>query len=94
MKASSVVISNRLHGLILASFADVPVLPFTDRSKVAAFARDTGVPHAIESLDRLNPDMLGAVIRDRETVLAALRRFKAENDQRHFAPVVPTDARP
>jgi polysaccharide pyruvyl transferase WcaK-like protein len=51
LKASALVITNRLHCLIFSLFAGVAVLPVTNRQKVAAIVRDAGILHGVSRLE-------------------------------------------
>jgi polysaccharide pyruvyl transferase WcaK-like protein len=75
-KVARVVVTNRLHGLILAGLAGAPVLPVCDRKKAEAYAIETGVPHAARDLDAVEPELVEAVARDREAVLACTARYR------------------
>jgi hypothetical protein len=43
-RACSLVVTNRLHGLILGSLAGAPLLPVTDRKKALTFVKDADMP--------------------------------------------------
>ncbi|MGB3167692.1 MAG: polysaccharide pyruvyl transferase family protein [Alteraurantiacibacter sp.] len=76
LKASSLVVTNRLHCLILGSIAECTLLPITDRQKSEAFARDSGVPHAIARLGDLDPARAQAVITDGAAQRSSVTAFR------------------
>lgn len=74
--AASLLVTNRLHGLILGSFTETPMLPVADRKKSEAFARDAGVPHAAPSIADVTADLIARTIADRDAVLARTAAYR------------------
>jgi polysaccharide pyruvyl transferase WcaK-like protein len=77
LKASSLVVTNRLHGLILGCLADTPLLPVTDRKKSEAFVSDARMPHSAPTIGAISDDLLERCMGDRRSVLDAMRRYKS-----------------
>jgi polysaccharide pyruvyl transferase WcaK-like protein len=75
MKASSLVVANRLHGLIFGCFARTPLLPVIDRTKVAAFVKDAGMPHSAAGLHALTPELLNRSMGDRDAILERMSSY-------------------
>jgi polysaccharide pyruvyl transferase WcaK-like protein len=64
LKASSLIVTNRLHCLILGSFAGTPVLPVADRTKSAAFVRDAEMRRYVHRVDALTSGILVSRLAD------------------------------
>ncbi|MFP5077244.1 polysaccharide pyruvyl transferase family protein [Rhizobium sp. YIM 134829] len=77
IEASELVITNRLHGLILSSFAPKPVIPLTDRPKVKAVTRDAGLPVSLDTLVDLSADRLARARAEAAEIAAVLGRYRA-----------------
>lgn len=88
MKNSALVVSNRLHGLIMGSFAGVPLLPMTNRSKVEAFAHDIGSPFAVSSIGDLSEELIAQALSSAGKILNGIDIFRALNAKRIDAPAV------
>lgn len=89
IEASELVVTNRLHGLILSSFAPKPVIPLTDRPKVKAVTRDAALPVSIDSLDRLTAETLTRARADAKDMVTALGRYRAAALQTTWSPFGP-----
>jgi polysaccharide pyruvyl transferase WcaK-like protein len=89
-KASSLIVTNRLHGLILGSIARVPLLPVTDRKKSLAFARDAEMPHHVSTATDLTRDLLEKAMSDKELVLRQMRSYQELCRSQPNSPVTPT----
>lgn len=87
MKASALVVTNRLHGLIFGSFTETPLLPLTDRRKTRAFADDARVPLRVESLPRLDRKFVDRTIGAREEILAAVGEYRDRAGQALRSPL-------
>lgn len=74
-KASSLVITNRLHGLILGSLAETPLLPVTDRKKPEAFVIDARMPHHAKTPEEISSDLLQNVDADRDQILRKMADY-------------------
>lgn len=74
-QTASLVVTNRLHALILCSLSDVPVLPLTNREKSKAFAIDADLPLSCETAAEVTIETVEASINSREETLAKLRAF-------------------
>lgn len=74
--AASLLVTNRLHGLILGSFTETPMLPVADRKKSEAFAQDAGMPHAAATIEDVTADLIARTIADRDLVLARTAAYR------------------
>lgn len=92
MKASDVVITNRLHGLILASFAGVPVLPLTDRSKVLAVVEDANLPLQIPSLSSLTSEIIRECIDRRTEIVGKIAEYQVQALAKRRSPIMDENA--
>ncbi|TCU21217.1 polysaccharide pyruvyl transferase WcaK-like protein [Rhizobium azibense] len=88
MKASDVVITNRLHGLILASFAGVPVLPLTDRSKVLAVVNDAALPLKISNLAYLNVEIVKEAVERRAEIVSKIADYRDRAQSKLRSPIL------
>lgn len=86
LKQSAVVVTDRLHCLILGTFAECTLFPVGDRKKAEAFIRDTGTPHHVATMEGIMPDRLEAAISDRDAVLAAIRDYRDSAANRDTTP--------
>jgi polysaccharide pyruvyl transferase WcaK-like protein len=77
MKASSLVVTNRLHGLILASIAGTPLLPVTNRSKAKSFVTDAEIPYSLGAITEINLGILDRCHRERHKITEKVRTYKA-----------------
>jgi hypothetical protein len=89
-RASSLIVTNRLHGLILGSIARVPLLPVTDRKKSLAFARDAKMPHHVPAVTDVTRDLLEKALSDKELVLRQMRTYQELCRSQPNSPVTPT----
>lgn len=87
MKASDVVITNRLHGLILASFAGVPILPLTDRSKVLAVVNDAALPLKISNLEHLNVEVVKEAVDRRAEIVSKIADYRDRAQSKLRSPI-------
>lgn len=87
MKASDVVITNRLHGFILASFASVPVLPLTDRSKVLAVVNDAALPLKISNLEALNAEIVKETVDRRAEIVGRIADYRDRAQSKLRSPI-------
>jgi polysaccharide pyruvyl transferase WcaK-like protein len=63
-KASSMVVTNRLHCMIFTFFAGVPLVPLLNREKVVGVFRDAELPHALDHAAGLTPAKVAECLRD------------------------------
>jgi polysaccharide pyruvyl transferase WcaK-like protein len=73
--SSSLVITNRLHALILCSMCEVTVLPVTNREKSKAFALDVGLNRSCASASQFNVESADKCLSEAEDIQAKLRSF-------------------
>lgn len=88
-RASSVIVTNRLHGLILGSLAQVPLLPVTDRKKSLAFARDAAMPHHVPAATDVTPALLEKTLNDKDRVLHQMRMYQELCRSQPNSPITP-----
>jgi polysaccharide pyruvyl transferase WcaK-like protein len=88
LKASSLVVTNRLHGLILGSFAKTPLLPVADRQKVEAFALDAAMPHSLAGLHLLDRDRLERCLSDRDLILERMAEYQKRTRTEALSPLM------
>lgn len=86
-KASSLVVTNRLHGLILGSLAEAPLLPVSDRKKSLAFARDAEMPHAAPTVMDVSHSLLEITKADRTVVLQKMKHYADFSLTKPYCPV-------
>ena len=72
----ALVVSNRLHGLILGSLADALLLPIGARKKSEAFARDAGMPVTFNTLATVDAAGIDSCLSHRSEALAAMRAYR------------------
>lgn len=88
MKASGLVVTNRLHGYILNSFTSVPVLPLTDRSKVKAVVTDASLPLRLERLTDLDGSKVDKVRARKDEILSLSMAYRDAALGKQRAPAV------
>jgi polysaccharide pyruvyl transferase WcaK-like protein len=88
MKASRLIISNRLHGLILGSFCGVPLLPVTDRGKVASFVTDNASPVFARDPGGIGAPLLAEGLARRDEILRRLAAYQLKTSSMAMAPVL------
>ena len=91
LKASSLVVTNRLHGAILGCFAKTPLLPVADRKKVEAFAVDAGLPHSAAGIRSLTGELIRQCLIDREVILERMARYSSRSRREALTPLVPAE---
>lgn len=87
MSSCSAIITNRLHGLILASFTRACVIPLIDRSKVRGVSRDALLPSSIERLGELTADQIAASMRQRDEAVERLKSYRMKAQQSQWSPI-------
>jgi polysaccharide pyruvyl transferase WcaK-like protein len=85
-KASSLVVTNRLHGLILGSLAETTLLPVTDRKKPEAFVIDAEMPYHVKSPELINSDLLEKVDGDRNLIKKRMAEYHKKATSLHTGP--------
>jgi polysaccharide pyruvyl transferase WcaK-like protein len=86
LKASALLITNRLHGIIFAALAGTPVLVVTNRQKTKAFAADAGLPMSIGSIAAVTPDIVAECLSRRVEILDAMQRYLAAARRKTVSP--------
>ncbi|MDB5525431.1 MAG: polysaccharide pyruvyl transferase family protein [Rhizobium sp.] len=87
LKTSSVIVTNRLHALILGSFGDAALLPLTDRKKSEAFTRDAGLPYSAPNAEGVSVELINQVKADRGVILEKARAYRERSRGELFHPV-------
>lgn len=88
-KVSSLVITNRLHGLILGSLAETALLPVADRKKPEAFVADAEMPHYVKSPELINSELLQKVDADRTLIIQRMADYRNKAALLHTGPFTP-----
>jgi polysaccharide pyruvyl transferase WcaK-like protein len=86
MKSSSLVVTNRLHGLILGSLAGTPLLPVTNRSKAKAFVIDADMPYSLASITEINADVLDRCQALKNQIVEKVLAYKTRMLNAPYAP--------
>lgn len=76
LKQSSLIVTDRLHCLILSTFAETPVFPVSDRQKSEAFVQDAGITHYAKTMDEVSPEAIELAIADRKRIITAMRLYR------------------
>jgi polysaccharide pyruvyl transferase WcaK-like protein len=87
IKASSLVVTNRLHGLIMSSLAGTAVLPVTDRKKAEAFAIESQVPYSATGVSALTAGLLEEGLINRERILQKMAQYRSWIAEKARSPV-------
>lgn len=86
LKQSAIVVTDRLHCLILGTFAECTLFPVADRKKAEAFIHDSGVPHYSVDMKGVTAQALDIAITDREVILEKMRNYRDSAVKRDTAP--------
>ena len=89
IKASSLLVTNRLHGLIFGSLANTPLLPVANRKKAQAFVRDTQVPHSVSSPLELSRALLEICLADRDMIIKKVKGYQERALNAAHGPILP-----
>lgn len=87
IKACSLLVTNRLHGLIFGCLSAAAVLPVTDRQKSLAFSSDSGIPFATSSIGSMTPGLIDDCLAKRSQIIAKLRCYASSMQQRAMSPL-------
>lgn len=90
MKSGSLVVTNRLHGLILGSLAGTPLLPVTNRSKAKAFVIDADMPYSLASITEINSDLLDRCQAHGDQIVEKVLAYKTRMLNAPYAPQLRT----
>lgn len=85
-KACSLIITNRLHGLILGTLAETPLLLVANRKKPEAFVSDVNIPHHVKRMSELNNNLLNKVDADRSLILQRIEEFRKKSSYLSSSP--------
>jgi hypothetical protein len=86
IKASSLLVTNRLHGLIFACLARSAALPITDRQKSRAFAADAAIPWSAASLAALSPTIMAECLSGSNRIVEAMDGYRLAALSRMLSP--------
>lgn len=76
LRSARLVLTNRLHCLILGTFTDTPLVPIADREKSAAFVRDVNMPHHFRHLSEIEPELVERAYLDRDTIVRRMHAYR------------------
>jgi polysaccharide pyruvyl transferase WcaK-like protein len=85
-RASGLVITNRLHGLILGSIAGVSLLPVADRKKSLAFVRDADMPCHATSSRGISTGLIDEARANSKLILSRIRTYIDHCQQQLLSP--------
>jgi len=88
-KACKLIVTNRLHGLILGSLAETPLLPVTTRKKSLAFARDANIPHSAATVADITTALIEKARKDHRLILENMNRYADECRSKPHSPAAP-----
>lgn len=74
-RSAALVVTNRLHCMIFAFFADAPLIPLLNREKVGGVFRDTGLPYALSHASELTPEKVAEWTKDGERIRCKMRTY-------------------
>ena len=74
-RASSLVITNRLHCMIFTFFADVPLLPLVNREKIIGIFRDAALPYSLSGMQKCTPEKISECLAEPEAILGKMRKY-------------------
>jgi polysaccharide pyruvyl transferase WcaK-like protein len=63
-KSSALVVTNRLHGMILGALSGARLLPVADREKIRAFVGDAGMSNVVGTIEQITPASVAAAQHD------------------------------
>lgn len=88
LRQSSIVVTNRLHCLILGTFAECTLFPVADREKSKAFVRDTQLSHYANCVDEISNEALEAAIHDRDQIVGLMRAYREASAECATSPII------
>lgn len=86
-KASKLIVTNRLHGLILGSLAQTALLPVTTRKKSLAFTRDAKIPHFATTVADITSALIENARKDHLLILENMNCYANECRRKPHSPV-------
>lgn len=87
LKACSLLVTNRLHGLIFGSLAGIPLLPVADRAKSAAFAKDAQMPFVAPRISSLNGALVEQCLTERDAILKRVGQYGNRLRKTSYSPL-------
>jgi Uncharacterized conserved protein len=89
LKASSLVVTNRLHAIVFSSFGDAAVLPVADRAKAAALATDMGITQTVPDVASATPRIVRATLANRASISGAMHQYRRGSRTEIWSPFHP-----
>lgn len=86
LKASSLIVTNRLHAMIFSCFGNTAILPISDRAKAGALAEDMGLIDVAHSIEEISPDRVRKAIANRELTIKIMHAYRAQSQNEMLAP--------
>lgn len=86
LKASALVVTNRLHAIVFSSFGDAAVLPVANRAKAAALATDMGLPHMVPDVISTTPQIVRRALSDRALINGAMHQYRKRSREQIWSP--------
>lgn len=75
LKSSSLLVTNRLHGMILGSLAGAPLLVVTNREKAKSFVEDAQLPLSAQRIFDVTEDLLAKSLAQRQVLLDSVKTY-------------------
>lgn len=76
LKSTAIVVTDRLHCLILGTFAECTLFPVTDRKKAEAFVRDTNILHYCARIEDITCQQLDEAMANRADTLHKMQQYR------------------
>lgn len=86
-KASSLVVTNRLHGLILSTLAEAPLLPVTTRKKSLAFVHDANMPYFANNIPSVTLELIEKTKSSADLVVQRASAYRDSSNSIIHSPV-------
>lgn len=86
LKASNLIVTNRLHAMIFSCFGNTAILPISDRAKAGALAKDIGLIDVAGSIEEITPDRVAKAIANRDTTIKIMQAYLAQSQNEMLAP--------
>lgn len=86
-KSSSLIVTNRLHGTILGSLANTPLLVVTNRGKAKSFVEDARLPLSAPRISDVTMNLLGRCLGESQLLLNSAKAYQDRIRDRPRSPV-------
>jgi polysaccharide pyruvyl transferase WcaK-like protein len=88
MKSSKIIITNRLHGMILGTFSDALLVPLLDREKIRSFVNDAKLPLSISRVEQI-PDLVRNINKSIEAEqMNRVNEYSEQAKNKKFSPII------